>query len=206
MTDQRPDELARIIAAGQIDRLPLPLRVATLEQFVLRMNSIPESEWPFVDALFSQSDGVDAWVVRLGSAIGLLDADHPLLVAVMSRFTAYPVSTQVLLAPVLLATGQHPILPTLMAVLDDTPHDPLVSVIQHAIVHGDLGAFNVVFVALATASPTGQARLGAILKQKGLAYCKPFLLMLPFNPYRSLFIDWFGRDFLALEQECGLVG
>jgi len=204
--EQGPDELARIIAAGQIDRLPLALRVATLEQFILRMDSVPASEWPFIDALFARSDGVDEWVVRLGSAIGLLDADHPLLVTVMARFSGYPLSTQVLLAPVLLATGQHPILPTLLTVLDETPHEALVTVIQQAIAQGDLGAFNVVFFGLATVSPAGQARLGAILKQKGLAYCKPFLLMIPFNPYRSLFIEWFGRDFLALEQECGLVG
>lgn len=206
MADSVPDELARIIAAGQIDRLPTPLRVATLEQFILRMGSVPASEWPFIDGLFSRSSGVDEWVVRLGSAIALLDADHPLLTMMMERFHDYPLSTQVLLSPVLLATGQGPILPTLLTLLQETPHSSLVTIIQQAIIKGDLGAFNVVFFGLANATPTGQSRLGTILKEMGLAYCRPYLITLPFNPYRALFIQWFGQAFLDLEQEQGLVG
>lgn len=191
---------------GGFSTLPGPLRIRTLELYIFQTGEIPDSEIPFLTQFFKDPQSDDTSLVALGGVIGLLDPNTPLLNWFMNLFPECPVSTQQLLAPILIASGQGPILPTIIAILNHTIESKLARTIQHAIQYSDLGVFNVVFFALDSATPIGKQRLGAILIAKGFDYCKPFLLALPMNPYRECFANWFGDSFLAFEQEHHLIG
>lgn len=203
------DDQARASEAFNQDgfaALPLPVRIRTLELYIFQTGEIPDAEIPFLTQFFKDPQSDLEGLITLGGVIGLLDPESPLLNWFMDLFPECPVSTQQTLAPLLIASGQGPVLPTMIAILNYTIESSLANTIQKALQHSDLGVFNVVFFALDTATPLGKQRLGAILLAKGFDYCKPFLLALPMNPYRDLFVTWFGDAFLAFEQEHRLIG